>query len=1251
MKKRNKITLLCIILVLVVLATSVLMVGCDDKKEKKEAVISADSQQTFEYDGQVHNVVATLNHEEAQLTYSPAQGYSEVGEYEITVSAPETKNYKATSKKITLEITKPREKSTSQLWKEFTEELKKSFAVEGKDKLKVNIQAMASVKNGGKTTDYALDVMGNIDLSNTVNNSSLFHIVLSADSNNIGIYYQDGAMYLEAVDQIFKIKNSDITKFIAGKDINLPTDDKDDSSIIDGILAILPIVLFRDKQDIKCTDGIYELTVDLPHVWSIVNSDLISGFIKDIISKENMDIIDKFFAANEMQFKFAVDLSKESNPLANVTVDNGKAYLGAFEIAGGSYDYVSGKLDADKIQSAEEINLANAVVNGTIELVDRTGKTYEHLSYKLVADLDVFALISAIQEDPANWMNNEEVKKSKLYFSLYHVHTPGENGVVCTDSMCPTRVGGMEDTTLLDIAFDPTNFGNGKIYLAANLSRIFSDASFSATLGNILSLASMLAGTVKDVKTQNFLTSIDLGVLLGATAEEPGDPEDPGDDGFKFDTSMINPLVSIITTCVNLEDGALTLDVEETYALLNKAFDLDSLLRLELDILGSINVINTTSFANAVMKGILSPDGAQNTDAQFNSLRISVDNFKLGEASSFNCKEAITHLPTDPTAARTYGGGKPLAFTGANPKATGRVFQTKESLGDIFTADGGIHIALEDLERLIGKNIEYTYTAIDGNTYTAKSQVVAIEGLDKTKLNQKQTVKAIVLPLDGQGGMLSDGLWKVLNAVYGFSLVGNNLPAHIALPIRGDVMDMDITLTEITSTVEDLVITTQCPESFELDPYEFNSDAKIDLSQYMQAQLTVRYSDGYSYVTDIMAISDNLIDGVYLVNDGREHSFTFSYYGIEFNTVNIVTTDPTATTIFENDRAIKVVTYGAEQGLKIKAVVKDGNRTTSKVIDPSNYRLLLDGKTLDEIELSSDGKQLFEFKEVKFDFKKDAPAVSKAYIFFSLEGKDGSEFEYSNTYTKLAQGAVWSYVSTSDNLGSRLDGKLTYNYWLKSDDEYAPVRTLTLVYEDGKYFMVDDVENPTVKIEAKLNAKNGTEVLTLTEDGMISQEDMMKLHFDAANKGTKSPKANISAEFVVDGDTVTTADRSVTFKTLLNFTYVKSVSNISSEKTFDDLVKFEVTIGGVKHEMRLKYVDGGYVLQDTYAGDEKIADIAVTVLANVATSSTGIGDAIELTDGMIAAEHVGKKVTLTFKFSYAGLDFAVANKISNKPVV
>ena len=47
----------------------------------------------------------------------------------------------------------------------------------------------------------------------------------------------------------------------------------------------------------------------------------------------------------------------------------------------------------------------------------------------------------------------------------------------------------------------------------------------------------------------NFLTSIDLGVLLGATAEEPGDPEDPGDDGFKFDASMINPLVSFPVFC------------------------------------------------------------------------------------------------------------------------------------------------------------------------------------------------------------------------------------------------------------------------------------------------------------------------------------------------------------------------------------------------------------------------------------------------------------------------------------------------------------------------------------------------------------------------------------------------------------------------------------------------------------------------------------------------------------------------------
>lgn len=75
--------------------------------EKAEASIIADDTQIFTYDGSVKNVKAILNHKEAHVTYSPKQGYTEVGSYVITANAPETSNYKKVSKEITLKINYP----------------------------------------------------------------------------------------------------------------------------------------------------------------------------------------------------------------------------------------------------------------------------------------------------------------------------------------------------------------------------------------------------------------------------------------------------------------------------------------------------------------------------------------------------------------------------------------------------------------------------------------------------------------------------------------------------------------------------------------------------------------------------------------------------------------------------------------------------------------------------------------------------------------------------------------------------------------------------------------------------------------------------------------------------------------------------------------------------------------------------------------------------------------------------------------
>lgn len=72
--------------------------------EKADSVITAEDIEVT-YDGLVHNVVATLNHLEAELSYEN-NGKTSAGTYTVTVSVLESENYKAASKEVTLTINK-----------------------------------------------------------------------------------------------------------------------------------------------------------------------------------------------------------------------------------------------------------------------------------------------------------------------------------------------------------------------------------------------------------------------------------------------------------------------------------------------------------------------------------------------------------------------------------------------------------------------------------------------------------------------------------------------------------------------------------------------------------------------------------------------------------------------------------------------------------------------------------------------------------------------------------------------------------------------------------------------------------------------------------------------------------------------------------------------------------------------------------------------------------------------------------------
>ncbi len=1260
--RRNKLTLLCVLLLVLTLSMCVVFAGCDDP-EKKEATITADPIQRYAYDGQEHAVVATLDHDETELTYSPQKSYSAVGDYFITVSAAETEHYKATSVTVQLSIyddTPP--ETTMSRWENFTTALKQAYAIDSKSDVRFSVQAQATLSpDGDVAKTYALDAMGNLDLTDAQNNASVFHAVFRAQDTQIGIYYQDAKLYLELGDQLFAFNNTDLSALLTKRNTTAALATSDDDSMLDSIVALLPILLFRDLDDIVCEDHVWQLTLDVSAIWEQINVLLSSDIAAGILSEQNLEILNNLFSENPTSFVLSIDLTTANAPKANATVDIDtygqiQAQLSAMEITNGSFDVVTGKLTPEQIAAAHAINVANVQMSGNLDLVNIAGEVYEHLQWKLTADIDPIALAAAIQtaaagDNPMAWVNDPSVQRMKVHFQLYHTHRPAGD-IACTDAMCPTRSGGMEDTTLLDVAFDPQAFGDSRLYVAANLSRFLSQKSLGVVLSNISGLASLISSAVTPLLEQNFLVGLDLTKMVSASEDDGSDPSDP-EDPFVFDVyTMLDPIVSVLTQGIRL-DGGVTLDMELLYNAIDAMIDLNSKVNISL---GGIINVNADNIRDAVFKGLLSPDEAADTEKQFRSLRLSIDSIRFGAGTDYDCKEAITHDPIDDAKERTFGGHNPLAFQNANAKATGRVyrFNGKSGVVDEFTAADGIWVTPEEASQLIGKNVEYTYTATDGKTYTATSQIVSLPDLSNLPKNTVSTVTATVLPLDGKGGMFSDGLFQLFSKLYG-SFAGGFLPAHIAIPLGGATLPIDLTVTTISTAT--FAPTKELEESYELTPLTSDPDAKLDLSQYLSGKIELTYANGKTKTVDA-TVTNDLIEGKYLVNDGNVYTVTYAY-GADpsfSKTYTVRATTPSLPALIKNDDAgLDIEYFAPTHGLTLNAVLKSSSAT----FDPSLYRVKYDGTLLSELNLDSDAAKRVTLLEdagaitVEFDRTK-ADAVKNAKLYFyltSADGKTGPEVLLNNTYyEKEMQDATWGYVSGATNLHV-FDGKITYKYWLDSDDAYAKARILTLEYDEaaGKFYMVGT--DPVVKIEAdftawKTNKYATNDKVAVDEKGMLQMSELRALAYNTASKSTKSVSLYLQLEFELNGKPVQA--RKSTSQSFNNMTLGSvSTSNVAAETPFGGLLKFTIVASDwTQHTMQMTYVDGKYVLRDS-ATTNRIDDIEVTVTAIDYTTK----DPIALTDGvMLPADAVDKKVTLTGAFTFDGKAFSY-KFVNNRPVV
>lgn len=168
MKKHSKLIIAMVLVVASLMGILAFAVSCG--KEKKPAVIEAEDTQTFIYDGQVHNVEATLNHDETQLAYSPQQGYTEIGTYNIEVSAAETEHYNATSKSVKLVIRDPKEVLNMAVFNEAMDKMAGCVNFNTRESIAIDFALDTSFKHQdvalrAKDWGYKVSVKGNIDFA------------------------------------------------------------------------------------------------------------------------------------------------------------------------------------------------------------------------------------------------------------------------------------------------------------------------------------------------------------------------------------------------------------------------------------------------------------------------------------------------------------------------------------------------------------------------------------------------------------------------------------------------------------------------------------------------------------------------------------------------------------------------------------------------------------------------------------------------------------------------------------------------------------------------------------------------------------------------------------------------------------------------------------------------------------------------------------------------------------------------------
>lgn len=716
------------------------------KDEKQASTITAESEQSFVYDGQVHNVVATLNHEEAQLQYDPQQGFTDIGTYTVTITAPETDNYYApTPVTVTVHILDPAAIAADELADKILAGVS-DFNVG--DPLGVDLGVELSYDPAFVAGWwYQLGIKGTLDLENMDNTA--FSIALTdtlADEQLFALTFvgEDGALYLNAGGGKYTIQLSELLDALG---ITAPAD----TNVTMGTYLSMIIGVLGTNCTASADGNTYTMDFNLKETLG----GALGGIVGSILPENIANAIYSIFGASDwngfvnalpdlsgkIEVKFA-DNKLTAVSLKDVAYKQGEtnatvqANVTPFTISNTAVEVTA---PADK-DTYEAVELLNFTLNGNIALTT-DGVNYVDYDVLVQSDLSLGAIVAG------DW---EHI--GKAYIRLSHI---------CTDdcgSYCSEKYEAGEGS-ILEVGYD-SSINPTSAFIVAGMRNLLGTQAMTAIAGGLGALAS---GAIPEYTaiTADLPGLFAQAVGFPATGETPSDPG-TGDTGSSID-------LGAILGAVNIGENA------------------NGNLEIKIDI---ATLMTTLGVDEGTMSTIGAIFGDPDKEFAMDGAAISVSGLRFfrtevaGGDDMLNTLTKVKDITVEGdkvfTSAGILGMGKSPGL--AESAKTWEIVNLSDSnVPDMYTdLDLSMLTVYEAQTQLIGNEVYFNVTTLDGQTReNVPAKIWGVSGIDWNLIGQPQEVQLLVsVPQTIVNGTVTDALAATVNV---YELFKTSVPVTITL--------------------------------------------------------------------------------------------------------------------------------------------------------------------------------------------------------------------------------------------------------------------------------------------------------------------------------------------------------------------------------------------------------------------------------------------------------------------------------------